>query len=396
MRYACKTYGLNGAESVPIITYEVGFFYLHFNYTQPSWLNLQRDDIIEVMENQNDLSGGDKNNQSNVPPPPPPRITIRTLGSDIKSIVEGGGSGPVGEVVNVPAPMKPRMPEKTPDDVKINVPGYAGPEERIFTPETLPTALGSAPAVQIVKEGKSKARLVITIAIIAIIAVGFGLGGYFFVYKRFFQQEAPPVVNLPQATTTAETPNPAVIHESFIQADKTQTATNISQITPEAVASGTLSVLKEAILNDEQGNPALFPKYLSGIITEFNESDLNYFEPDFTAFIYYDKDGAWPGYVARIKDDAPLVVVQPIISRIEGFRTAENPENSNLGKLFLENPGVPNVDGFKNGQVDGIPTRYLTFEKTGASLNYGWVGRYLVITTSYPAMQTVNRRLSGE
>lgn len=331
---------------------------------------------------------GNRDGVQGVPPPPPPRITVRTMDSDTKSMIESGGNQPMGEIINIPRPgePKPELP-KPPEEVKINVPGYSGPEEKLFSPETLP----SAPEVEVIGEKKNYSTWII-VSIIAVAAVGFGLVGYYFIYPLFLPKEEAPVVNNGTESAATTTPSDTFTHSSFINSDKVETATSTAAAQNENLASATSTLLKEVKI-EASGKPVVFAKHFSSIISQFSETDLaEVFEKDFTAFVYYDRNGGWPGYVAKIKSgDTPAAAqarALAVFNRIEGF------PGSSLAKLFLRDPGAPSQAGFKNGQASSTATRYLTFSLAGAAINYGWFNNYLILTTSYPSILEASKRLS--
>lgn len=319
-----------------------------------------------------------------VPPPPPPPVTIRTMGSDIESLQKSGGGQPTGEVINQSqSPVQKPAPEP---GLNISaVPGYTGPEEKLFAPETLPTPQESpAPVLSAPQSGRSKQLIIISLAILAVL--GLGAAGYFYVYPLLFPSEVVVTTTTPEP---APTPPPAsIVHKSFITSDKAEVALSISAAKAETATGAQL--IKEVVLNDTNGKQITFPKYFPTIIPEFKTDELaNVFEEDFTAFIYYDQNGVWPGYVAKLKSGSSLVIAQPLFNKIENYAGAEN--------IFIQSPGTRSAEGFKSGQANGVPTRYLTFSSPGSALNYGWFNnQYLVITTSYPAMLEATKRLVTE
>ncbi len=115
-------------------------------------------------------------------PPPAPEITIRTMGSDVESIKQGGG-----EII-APQPFIPEIKTEEPEiKVELNIPGYTGPEKEIFV---------SAAAVS---SGQSKDKKItkwkpVTIIIgILIICICLGLLGYFVIFPWLFPLEMPAV-----------------------------------------------------------------------------------------------------------------------------------------------------------------------------------------------------------
>lgn len=160
---------------------------------------------------------------------------------------------------------------------------------------------------------------------------------------------------------------------------------NTTQIAPTAMALKTEGEkrlppgdLKEVSVLDN-GRQVPFTTFLSVLIPGAAASPFaavlqENFEEDFTAFIYYDENGAWPGYVLRLKADAAtdLMSLRTKLTALESL---------DLGGFYLSPVGAPNA--FKDSQVNSQPTRYLTFVMPGAAFNYGVLGRYLILSASY-------------
>jgi hypothetical protein len=108
--------------------------------------------------------------------PPSPEITVRTMDSDIKAIEQGGG-----EMI---APAKEPMTE-----IKLDIPGYIGPEKPIFAP----TGAISTEQEQPLEKKTNKWKVIGIIVGILIVLVGFGLLGYFIVSPWLFPKEMPAV-----------------------------------------------------------------------------------------------------------------------------------------------------------------------------------------------------------
>ena len=327
------------------------------------------------------------------PPPPPPPVSIRTMETDASSLKASGGTRPAPELINVNAPTRGPIEEKPQDPgIKIGVPGYAGPEEKMFVPETIPQKQQTAPPINMDlseedahEGGSGRAKKIILIVVFLAIAIGLGGVGYFIVYPLLFPVQNP-YVTPPISETPPPPPPVALTHQSFITSDKAEIAASLGQATPEIIAPGTAPVLKEVVLRDGNGNQLVASKYLPTILTEFTESELQgLLGDDFTAFVFYDEAGAWPGYAFKLKDGVSLISAQPTINKMESFASIKN--------IFASDPGAMTSGGFKNGQVGGKPSRYATFAKSGAAVNYAWIENYLFITTTYPAMQEVANRI---
>ncbi|MDP3956637.1 MAG: hypothetical protein Q8P97_01425, partial [bacterium] len=241
-------------------------------------------------------------------------------------------------------------------------------------------------------EKKSHSRTILFVVLFVLIAGGLGAAGYF-LYPVFFPASVAPVTT-PSATVTPPpaTTSPVAIlkHNSYITSDGATTPVlSLAQAKDAAptMASGTKPVLKEIILQDASGSQPNFSKYFSSLVNVFSESDLRaIFDDDFTTFIYYSEQGSWPGYVAKLKDGASLAVAQNIIrSKMESFPLIAN--------LFLSNPGGSLAAGYKDGNLNGRPSRYLSFSEKDAAINYAFIGNYFLISTNYAAATEAAKRL---
>ena len=293
---------------------------------------------------------------------------------------------PSPELVNVSQPEKKPMEGKE-QDIKISIPGYEGPEEKLFNPETLPTEAPSGPAT-----GSPATKKIILAILGAAFVIGIGGVGYFFVYPLLFPEAEPALTPPPAAppitppVTVTPPPAPTITHRSYITSDKAEIVLALSQVTPESTPSGTAPVLKEVVINDAAGGQLPLSKYIPSLIPEFTEADVaQLFEDDFTAFIYYENGQSWAGYVLKTKSGVSPIIAQVAVSRLEGFASIDG--------LFLQNPGARSADGFKNGQVGGKPARYVSYSDPGAALSYTWFDSYLLISTNYAASEVAARRL---
>ena len=358
----------------------------------------------------NPPAGGAPSGGSSVPPPPPPPIGIRTMESDLSAVKESGGTMPEPKPFT-PSEFKPQAPiaPQKPAETKLNVPGYTGPEEAIFSPgAALPSA--GVPAEQKTAAAEAGSKAWMKPALLGggglVLLAGLGLVGYFFVFPLIFPATTPPAPVVPPpvqpATTTpgaATTTPPAVFepHKSFfvIAAEKTEAL----KVTPadtalslraaldilgtDAVATGTA---KETLVNKEDGSPESFARVTALLVPELSEATLkNSFEDDFTMALYFDAAGAWPVYIAKLRAGTNLLDAQAALAGFEG--------SPNLANLYTTDPGAKGAETFKDGSVGGKPTRYLPFVKQGASLNYGWFDNFLMISTSYDAVKDAVRRV---
>lgn len=302
----------------------------------------------------------DQNPPSSEPriaPPPQPEINVRTMASDERSVAGG-------EPIPIPEAVLPPEAEK----------------EAVFRPETQPGGMVSE------EEPPKKSKLLLWI-ILGVVIIGVGAAGYFVVYPLLFSSES---VSAPSPTPE---PSPASIvtilpHQSFFVIQPQEKAdirlTNLlsSSITSalQTLATDKLSIgsLQEVVVLDDQDSQVQFSSYLAAFLPNISSGDLaSWFEDDFTAFLYYDDRGAWPGFAARIRNGVNLDTVKINLSALEG---------SDLSKFYLVSPGV--FGGFKDGQVNGKVTRYAVGSEPGVAFNYGFAGGYFFIGTSYDGIKT--------
>ncbi|MBI4119828.1 MAG: hypothetical protein HY456_03220 [Parcubacteria group bacterium] len=320
-----------------------------------------------------------------VQPPPPPPITVRTMESDIKSMQESGGTP-------IPQPVKQE---------EIRIPGITTIE-----PTFMP---GAAPATRLLPGERGPlppwAKLAgLIVGAIALIAI-FGFVGYYFVYPLVFPPQpstpsTPTVSPQPPAPTPpapATSTAPTLSHASFftIAANQNEalqvtaiTAANIhAAMATSALQTLATSSIKEVTFSGSSGL-IISSQFLPALLPVFTEDEIKTnMGDDFTSYLYYDDNGVWPGFVFKLKDTAVLFEVQDVIKKIETATTTD------FKNLYVSDPQDAAVATFQNGQMKGSATRYLPFQKAGASLNYGLINNYFIISTSYSGIQEATRRL---
>jgi len=327
-----------------------------------------------------DPNSGDNERRDGVRPPPPPPITIRTMDSDVKSVEESGGGNPQGETLNIPPPIRPEAPKPPEESEKIKIPGYSGPEKGVFQNDASPI-LGTNSQENMSEKEDGKLKSLVTLIVIILAAGIIGVGAYYYVYPLLLKNGGV----VPPTPPTATEPPPTPAHVSLIFADVTEEALNLQSASPETIEEGEV-LLKEVILS-QNGNALKLSEYLPALIPELSEEELkNNFEENFTAFIYYNESGAWPGYVLKRKSSAVAIIAQNSFRKVEG--------SSSLKNFFLSDPGVPSSNGFQTGQVNNEPARYISFNNQGAALSYAWFNDYLLISTNYIGAQEAGDRLA--
>lgn len=376
--------------------------------------------------NQQGLGGANNSGRPMPPPPPPPEITLRTMQSDMESIKQSGGESPI------PKPFTPPEVQKQ-NNMELE---DLSREEGMIKPSS---GDGVIPPSE---PPKKKLKVFILITVLILVIAGAAFAGYKYIYPMF-----KPVMEVPQAqpVATPETlpiaeaplplpeatillpeatlplpegtlppvetpiipepepisaPAPVVLkpHVSLLvsAADSVASLTlsastslvSIKELLTAEAANkpATVTALKEVALSD-QGGQLVFSDTLPMFLSVFIPAELApLFDEDFTSVIFYDSNGAWPGMIAKLKDGADVAAAKTLMAKLE---TA-----TDLKNLYIGDPGTPAVAGFKAGSANNLALRYLSFSKTGASLNYGWTNNnLLVISTSYNGVKAILTKL---
>lgn len=299
--------------------------------------------------------------QTKVPPPPTPEVSVRTMQSDIRSISQG-------EVNPTPEIVAPKQ--------SFNLP------EPTFTPEVTNQIIMEEGATA--KASHKGLWMIITLAVI----VALGAVGYFIVYPMMSAPVVTPTVTENAAPTQA--PAPVIpAHSSAFNNSATQVpqvTLRFEAVTREMIIEGLTAQgaaitdgMTEVIMQDTTGGQLPMPAYIVALLPDFldGQSAGSYVADDFTTFIYKDKTGVWPGYVASVKPEGATTLSQWLM----------NLEKTNLGALFVTDPGA--LSPFKDGTVKGVADRFATGKTPGASLSYAVAGSNLVISTSFEGMKAV-------
>ncbi|PIT92704.1 MAG: hypothetical protein COU08_00890 [Candidatus Harrisonbacteria bacterium CG10_big_fil_rev_8_21_14_0_10_42_17] len=322
--------------------------------------------------------GAGESEQSRVPGPRPDQeVKLRTLSTDATSIAQGSAD-PIPESVVVPSDeQEPNLkPGSTSSSILSNQFGGTPPPGN---PPSSPEAEPSTP---------KKSKKILTILISVVVVLGLVGVGYFFIFPLFFGEDEvaiappPPPTPTPSPTPTPP-PTPVALHQSLflttpieraevrlITADFQTITQSLNQL---AVSDFTEGTLQEISLLDADGGQLSWPDYMSQLLPDFTPGEVaQYFDTDFTGWIYYDEKGKWPGYAVRILGDESSI------------RTAMvKLESSTLSGVFL----TPDVLGeFKDGSINAHSTRFAT-APNGAAFNYGVASGLFFISTSYAGLQ---------
>lgn len=308
-----------------------------------------------------------------VPPPPPPEVGIRTMASDMQSMQSSGGVGAT------PRTFKPEDFSSEP----VFRPSGAGPKS--VSPGAAPSA-----GVKVVPPNHARKALIITLVIVVLLAV-VGAAAYFYILPMFVSK--PAATPAPVVQTPAPTPTPAPIpvgltqHQSFFTSPASLLASvslDLSLVTVQgAVASASSDTQPAGTFKEISftvgGKPWTAQEFLGFALPSLTKDFLSSaFEQDFTTFVYYNKNGAWPGYIFKLKPGADAVVAN----------TTLNPAIEVSPAVFFQtSPGAALKAVFSDGALpDGKVVRFATFAKKGAALEYSWFGNYLTVSTSYQGL----------
>ena len=293
--------------------------------------------------------------------PAPENVNIRTMEGDIKSFESQEEIVKPEEVL----PREEKQPELKPETT-VQMPG-------------------------LIEAEKPKKKIWLFIAA-GVAVVVLGLLVYFVLLPLIFKPEEiepPAAVSLPIPEITEIVVPTIEKHQSyFIKPVFSAAKARIFPINIEGISSAlreesakklTDGQVKEVEILDNQNNQIGYGKFISQFLSGLDEASADQvFGKDFTAYLYYDQNGVWPGYVAKIKD----------ISQIGGIMSAFGSllEQSNqFSGFYLELAG--SFSPFKDGKVLAGATRYSVGSKPGTSFNYGVFGDYFVISASFDGLK---------
>ncbi|MDD4761517.1 MAG: hypothetical protein PHZ25_00625 [Candidatus Pacebacteria bacterium] len=353
-------------------------------------------------QNLNNPVGNSSPSFGSVPEPPKDSsVDVRTMPSDIQSVKQSGGGSPEPRKfnlseINQPASSVPPTPDSSNNQSSPFGAGFPSPSnigEQSFVPGQNQIEITENPSAKSVDWKK------IILIVVAVVAVGLlGYVGYAYIYPMFFPASAPVVEEtipssvLPETepVTQEEVVAPAFIHSSYLNTSslgslpfslttfKTDLATLLK---PVGLISASSTVSEFSI--QKNNSQMKFSEFFNSLFPGLSQETLeNYFEEDFTAFAYYDADfEVWPGFIAKLKTDSNLFDAESAMKLIE--------ISSDFSNVFVENQGERISPDFLDGQINSVPTRYITFTNKKAAIDYMWMGNYFIISSSYPGLKAV-------
>lgn len=261
----------------------------------------------------------------------------------------------------------------------------------IFHPETA----NQLPGTEIEAPPRPGLKKILKIAGSLVLIIALGFLGYFVIYPvlfpapletdGFLTRPAPevPVPKAPAAVAPHKSlfvePSP-IVKDLFVP--QATLLDVIAALQTEARVSEPAGTMKELAIKDGGGQIS-FSKYLNALSPQIEENEISLlFENDFTGFLYYDRNGIWPGYMARLRPGISQFDAEALLSRLE---------EGDIRLFYVADPGVH--QGFADGPYKGYRVRYARFSVPGASFNYGLVGDYAVLAGSFDALKAAINQL---
>jgi len=318
---------------------------------------------------------------SNVPPPPP-EVKVRTMRTDLESIMESGGGLPQFQTV------------------RLNV-----------------AEVGRG------AKARGRNRLFLVLVVVAAVAL---LGVIIYLAYKIFLPQLNTRVNTPNAAavpeaaapflpsvslpaprqpTSTQNPAPAQVssHHSLFQIPADQflrfvapstSTTNAAELETFnqklsallKTASSTSAII-EVEVDVESGRNLTVSEIWSAAGTDVIDPTVisAHFNSDPTYFIYRDKNGFWPGYVLILKSGENWLFVKPKTASLENSEKVQN--------FFLAKVGAPDPRGFQDSVWNGNPIRALSFSSPTSTFAYGWFKNYLILSTSLDGLKEALARL---
>lgn len=309
---------------------------------------------------------------------------------------------PLDQPVNQPVPElpgqepRPALPSAPPPPQNApspppNLPFAEGPaNEPVFQPTAPPT-----PTETLEQAPPHRDRGLLRLFIIIVVVIGLASLSYFVVYPLLTESDSLPSPAPAPPPTGGASPlpsSPIRSHQSFFVVPAAQeTPLTIEPVSADGIAEALRQIgergmpadsLEEIIMRDSRGSHIAFPAFMAAFGV-FDPDDLAaWFEDDFTAFLYYDDKGIWPGYLAKVKPDANRT---DLMIALSGLETVP------LRQFFLEDPG--SLGPFRDGTVFGRPNRYAAGTLPGAAFEYILVDNYVAVSASYPGLQAALRQM---
>ena len=149
--------------------------------------------------------------------------------------------------------------------------------------------------------------------------------------------------------------------------------TSIRNVLAKSAADFTINDFKELVFKKGEKEINL-SEFLPALLGQLNPALETFFEESFTAFVWVDNKGTWPGYILKLK---PAISFNDVQNQFLQWEKTVKFEN-----IFIKSPGAIR-QSFTNGQINSVKTRYQLYIQPGAEFNYGWKDNFLIISSSY-------------
>ena len=232
--------------------------------------------------------------------------------------------------------------------------------------------------VEGMEEPKMKSGLLKKLPIIlggVVLAGALGVFAYYVVFPLVFPSPVTtPVPTIPLAHTSYFTiPAASRSKITFKDLNKSTITEAINQVASAAAPAGAIKEIEVAGAGGQIPFSAYSDQLMNLTVSKANLDQ--WLEKDFTAFMYYDNNGAWPGYILKVMPNYLNEIRAKFYPDIE----------ASAGGLYVS-PASLGV--WKDGNVSGYPTKYAIGARSGESANYGIFGNYLVISTNFDGFKT--------
>jgi hypothetical protein len=313
------------------------------------------------------------------------------MDSDMKSMQSSGGTGVAPQTFK-------------PEELFSKPIGSGTPQSSPLTSSATPSPVG-IPTVTVIGPKKSNKKVIILAGVVVLLLAIWAVVQFLIVpalHSSHATPTVPAVVTTPAQVIAPSAPI-AIVHRSFFTAT-TSTSTTVSLNSPVSVSSLQEGIASSTSVTEPTGTfedisfvnvmpngpttvsgPWTAQALLGTALPSSSSTVLsNLFNQDVTGFAYYNASGIWPGYVFELNSAGSLATASSTIDPLI---------EANAANFFQVQPGTSS-GAFTNGSLpDGKAVRYLAFSKKGATLEYGWIGNYLVISTSYQGMVEADQHL---
>jgi hypothetical protein len=327
--------------------------------------------------------------------PPAPNVFVRTSESDLEKMKATGGATPNWQMPPQPTFSPPSSVDESRSPVN-EIPSGPNFSEPAINPQISASEFTNFPQSQIPKKNNKLIPLLIIIGIV----IGGAVLGYFFLWPKLFAHKpalvttttTQPIVSDTTTTTLPPSPYPQVSGPY----QKTSLTVNL---TGSAVVSSIKKVANQTMQSAETFS-ILTPKYrdyfLSGeeIIMSLIPNLPDNLKPyllgrKYLLYVYYGEVNPSLGLIVDIGQDN-TEDVKAVFATWEKGKILDNLTNFWLIKIPQKV-----AKSFKGTTTAGADIRYFTYYGKEAAISYGFLGDYLIISSSLESVNNAVSHLQG-